>query len=149
MIRRFLSFVLLVAFAAGFGYYWWQAYQLRQQVDRLQAEVVHLKKLEAHRAGKHAASSAASTGETEDSAAAEGWLALANQHADKAKAAFDNHDYGIAQTEFSQAVEDVRRGTQEPVQATQASLNQVRQKIAELEGDMGSVLNRVKATVGQ
>ena len=153
MIRRFLTFILVVALGLGCGYYWWQAYQLRSQVDRLRAEVNHLKKLEARRSagGRHwrQTTSKAVNGDTEDSAAAEGWLALANQHADRARAAFDRHDYGIAQTEFAQAVDDVRRGTQEPVQATESSLAAARQKIGQLEANMGDLLHRAKATVGQ
>ena len=148
MIRRFFGFLLTVAFAIGCGYFGWQAYQLRSQVGQLQGEVAHLKKLEASRASighKHKGEQTASTTtESEDNAAAEGWISLANQHADKAKAAFDRHDFGVAQTEFTQAVDDVRRGTAEPVQATESTLAQVRQKIAQLEGGMGDIVNRVK-----
>ena len=59
------------------------------------------------------------------------------------------NDYGIAQTEFAQAVEDVRRGTAEPVKATESTVAQVRQKISQLEGGMGDIVSRVKGTVGQ
>jgi len=148
MIRRFLGFLLTVALAIGCGYFGWQAFQLRTQVAQLQVENAHLKKIEASRAStgrKHKGQqTASSTDESEDNAAAEGWIALANQHADKAKAAFDRHDFGVAQTEFTQAVDDVRRGTAEPVHATESTLAQVRQKIAQLEGGMGDIVNRVK-----
>ena len=154
MIRRFLGFLLTVALAIGCGYFAWQSFQLHTQVAELQVQVAHLKKVAAEHTstghkGKGHPASTTSTSDTEDSAAAEGWIALANEHADKAKAAFDRHDYGIAQTEFSQAVEDVRRGTAEPVKATESTVAEVRQKISQLEGGMGDIVNRVKGTVGQ
>src|SRR3569833_2090033 len=119
MIRRFIGFLLTLALAFGCWYFGWQAYTLRTKVAQLQAEVEHLKRSQSHHSG-HGGSKervASTSGESEDSAAAEGWIALANEHADKAKAAFDAHNYGIAVSEFNQAVDDVKRGTDEPVQA--------------------------------
>lgn len=135
MIRLFLTSVMMLAFAAGCLYFWWQSVQLRGQVATLQAQVVQLKKREARHGGRHHGAVLTGAGaESEDDAAAEGWLALANRHADNAKAAFDRHDFGTAQAEFTKAIDDVRRGTEEPVQAAQSTVVQVRQKIAQLQG---------------
>lgn len=144
MIRSFFASLLIIALAAGCGYNWWQAYQLRGQVAQLQVEVTRLKKQESRRVASHHGQAKEAPGETEDDAAAEGWLALANEHADKAKAAFDRHDFGIAQTEVEAAVADVRRGAAEPVQATESTISEVHQKLAQLEG-----LNGVKGGAGQ
>jgi predicted negative regulator of RcsB-dependent stress response len=154
MIRQFFASVLMLILAVGCGYGWWEVSQLNGQVTQLKADVAHYKKLAEERStghrrhGQQAAPSSADD-ESEDSAAAEGWLALANQHIDKAKAAFDAHNYGIAQSEFQAAASDVQKGTAEPVKATQSTLAMVQQKIAQLEGGINGLTGSSKASGNQ
>ncbi|MGO8670832.1 MAG: hypothetical protein ACLQVD_05645 [Capsulimonadaceae bacterium] len=146
MIRKLISGLLIVALGYGCGYNWWQAVQLRAQVDQLKTTVATLRRAEAkhssHRSGHFAK---LATHPSQPPQSPEDLLAAANMHADKARAAFDAHNYGTATQEAAAAMDDIHRASQGPAQ----ELAEARQKMDKLTADMGGALQRVKTVVGQ
>ncbi len=147
MIRRFILGLMALVFAVGCGYYWWQTTQLTSQVSELRVKLAaadaQIKKL--HRSTNGRAGKAVAAGRNAALAPISGptdWLAEGNVHFEKARAALEDRDFGIAQRESKAATDDYQRAAAKPLQATQNGLAAARQNIADLEAKMKSAVSQ-------
>ena len=124
---------MVLIFAVGCGYFWWQAHLLTGQVATLQTKLADANAQMAR--VRHDRSARLGRGSHD-------WLAEGKVHFERARAALDDRDFGIAQREAKLSTDDYQRAAGEPVQATQNGLAEARQAIAALESKMKSVVSQ-------
>lgn len=150
MIRRFLLSVIVIVLLVYSIYTYVQLTTVQNENKHLKSEVISLKK-EIHRlnSSRNSRKNKLYTKETTATVKAPQspaeWLSFANEHADKAKSAFDKHDYGTAQEEFNKSINALHMASKEPVSSTQNSINDVRKKLTQLETRMSVIFQEVKA----
>ena len=132
MIRAFLISLLLLVLIAVCGYNTWQIGLLQTRVDKMAADARHHPGAIRH--GKEPPRAA------DDSASAPDLVARAHIHADRARVAVEEKNFGVAQAEWQAATDDLNKASSTSTAAARSQLDGVRNQLARIQNATNSYL---------